>query len=51
MIMSPAGLGPENECAGKDQQKLQMTDPSSRQRGSYIRTMTSSVQLKKTNLS
>jgi hypothetical protein len=22
MIMSPAGLGPENDCAGEDQQQL-----------------------------
>jgi hypothetical protein len=27
MVTSPTGLGPENDCAGKDQQ-----DPSSRQR-------------------
>jgi hypothetical protein len=28
MVASPTGLGPENECAGEDQQQLQMTDPS-----------------------
>jgi hypothetical protein len=43
--MSPVGLGPENDCAGEDQQQLQTTEPSSRQRGCYIRTITASVQL------
>jgi hypothetical protein len=33
MATSPAGLGPKNDCAGEDQQQLQTTDPSSRQRG------------------
>jgi hypothetical protein len=33
MVMSPAGLGPENDCAGEDQKQLQTTDPSSRQKG------------------
>jgi hypothetical protein len=32
MVMRPAGLGLENDCGGEDQQQLQMTDPSSRQR-------------------
>jgi hypothetical protein len=32
MVASPTGLGPENDCAGKDQLKLQTTDPSSRQK-------------------
>jgi hypothetical protein len=32
MIMSPEGLGPENDCAGEDQQQLETADPSSRQR-------------------
>jgi hypothetical protein len=45
MIMSPARLGPENECAGEGQQQLYTTDPSSRQRGCFIRTITTSVQL------
>jgi hypothetical protein len=45
MVMSPAGLGPEKDCAGEDQQ--QTTDPSSRERGCYIRTPIASVQLKK----
>jgi hypothetical protein len=45
MVMSPMGLGPENNCTGEDQQQLCMTDPSSRQRGCYIRTITASVQL------
>jgi hypothetical protein len=30
MVMSPAGLGPENNCAGEGQQELQTTDPSER---------------------
>jgi hypothetical protein len=34
-----------NSCAGEDQQQLETTDPSSRQRGCYIRNITSSVQL------
>jgi hypothetical protein len=45
VVMSPAGLGPENDCAGEDQQQLKMTDPSSRQRGCYIRTITANVHL------
>jgi hypothetical protein len=44
VVMSPAGLGPENDCAGEYQQQLRKTDPPSRQRGCYIRTITSSVQ-------
>jgi hypothetical protein len=32
MVASPTGLGPENDCAGEDQQQLHTTDPSSRQR-------------------
>jgi hypothetical protein len=32
MVAGPTGLGPENDCAGEDQQQLKMTDPSSRQR-------------------
>jgi hypothetical protein len=26
MVMSPAGLGPENDCAGEDQQKIRIND-------------------------
>jgi hypothetical protein len=33
MVASPKGLEPEKDCAGKDQQHIQKTDPSSRQRG------------------
>jgi hypothetical protein len=47
MIMSAVGLGPENDCDGEGQQQLWTTDPSSRQSGCYIKTMTASVQLKK----
>jgi hypothetical protein len=43
--MSPAGLGPGNDCTGEDQQQLYTTDPPYRQRGCYIRTNTISVQL------
>jgi hypothetical protein len=33
MVMSTEGLESENDCAGKAQQQLQTTDPSSGQRG------------------
>jgi hypothetical protein len=33
MVTSPEGLGPEKDYAGKSQQHIQKTDPSSRQRG------------------
>jgi hypothetical protein len=49
MVASPTGLGPENECTGEVQQQLKMADPSSRQRGCYIRAMTAGVQLRKQN--
>jgi hypothetical protein len=45
VVIGPVGLGPENDCAGEDQQQLYTTDPFSRQRGCYIRTITASVQL------
>jgi hypothetical protein len=45
VVMSFSGLRPENDCTDEDQQQLQTTDPSSRQRGCYIRTITSSFQL------
>jgi hypothetical protein len=48
MVMSPAGLEPENDCAGEAQQQLQTTDTSSPQRGCYLRTITASVQLENT---
>jgi hypothetical protein len=32
MVASPTRLGPENDCAGEDQQHLETTDPSSLQR-------------------
>jgi hypothetical protein len=47
VVMSPAGLGSENDCAGEDLHKLYTTDPSSRQTGCYIRTITASVHLEK----
>jgi hypothetical protein len=43
--MSPAGLERESDCAGEDQQQLNTTDPSYRQRGCYVKTITASVQL------
>jgi hypothetical protein len=33
MATNPVRLGPENDCAGEDQQELLMTDLASRQRG------------------
>jgi hypothetical protein len=33
MLMSPVGVRLEKSCAGDDQQKLKITDPTSRQRG------------------
>jgi hypothetical protein len=33
MVARSKGLGPEKDCAGEGQQHIQMTDPSSRQRG------------------
>jgi hypothetical protein len=47
MVMSVGELGLENDCAGEGQEQLQTKDPSSRQRGCYIRTITASVQLRK----
>jgi hypothetical protein len=38
MVTSTKGLGPENNCAGKGQQHVQMTEPSSRQRGGPTET-------------
>jgi hypothetical protein len=49
MVRGPAGLGLENKFAGEGQQQLQTTNPFSRQRGCYIRTMTAGVQMKKKN--
>jgi hypothetical protein len=47
VVMSPAVLGPKNDCDRESQQQLLTTDSSSRQRGCYIRTMKASVQSKK----
>jgi hypothetical protein len=33
MVASTKGLGPKKDCAGKGQQHIQKTDPSSRERG------------------
>jgi hypothetical protein len=38
MVASPNGLEPKKDCAGKGQQYIQKTYPSSRQRGRPIRT-------------
>jgi hypothetical protein len=35
MAASTKGLGPEKDCAGKDQQHIQKTDSASRQRGRH----------------
>jgi hypothetical protein len=48
VVMSPAEIGPENVCSGKDQQQLQTTDPRSCQR-CYMRTITEIVQLENKN--
>jgi hypothetical protein len=45
--MDPASLGSENDCAYEDQPQLKTTEPSSRLRERYIRTITASVQLEK----
>jgi hypothetical protein len=50
MVMSPAGIGPENDCAGEDQQQSKTTDPSSLERECYRRTITASVHLEKKTL-
>jgi hypothetical protein len=47
MVTSPTAVGPENDCPGEGQQPLQTTDPSSRQRGYYLRTMKANIQLEK----
>jgi hypothetical protein len=44
MVLSPAGICPLNDCADEDQQQLQTTDPSSRQRRCYIGTITACVE-------
>jgi hypothetical protein len=35
MVLSPAGLRPERDCTGENQQQQQITDLPSRQRGHY----------------
>jgi hypothetical protein len=35
MVLSPAGLRPERDCAGEALQQQYITDPTSRQRGRY----------------
>jgi hypothetical protein len=49
MVMSLAGLRPENGCAGEGHQELKTTDPSSRQSGCCLRTITEIVQLENKN--
>jgi hypothetical protein len=46
MVASPNGIGPEKDCAGKDQQHIQMTDPASRQRGRPHKNQTLTVKEK-----
>jgi hypothetical protein len=45
MVMSPPRLGPENDCAGKDQEQFLTTDSSSPQRGHFIRIIYANVQM------
>jgi hypothetical protein len=47
VVMSPQGLGPENDSAGEAQHQLQTRDSSSRQRGFYKRSIIESFQLEK----
>jgi hypothetical protein len=49
VVISPEAFRPENDCTGEDLEKLKTTDPSSFQRGCYIRTITASVQLENKN--
>jgi hypothetical protein len=44
MVASTKGLGPEKDCAGRSQQHIQKTDPSSRQRGRPTRNKTVTVK-------
>jgi hypothetical protein len=46
VVLSHAGLRPERDCPGEEQQQ-EITDPSSRQRGSYKIT---NPQLSKENV-
>jgi hypothetical protein len=41
---SPKGLGPEKDCAGKDQQHIENRGPSSRQRGRPHKNRTVNVK-------
>jgi hypothetical protein len=47
MVTSPAGVGPENDCAGEGQQQVRTTNPFFGQWGCYVRTMRASIQLRK----
>jgi hypothetical protein len=47
LVTSPKGLGHEKGYAGEAQQHIKQIDPSSRQRGCYIRSVDAGVQLKK----
>jgi hypothetical protein len=46
MVLSLAGLRPERDCAGEDQQQQQITDPFSRQ---SVRYKITNPQLSKEN--
>jgi hypothetical protein len=46
MLMSPVGLRTAEDCAGDTQEKLETTDPTSRQRG---RLTSTNRQLSKNN--
>jgi hypothetical protein len=45
VFMNAAGLGPENDCAGETSSDCKLQIHPVRQRGCYMRTMTTSVQL------
>jgi hypothetical protein len=40
MVTSPKGLGPEKDCPGEGQQRIQKIDSSSRQRGRPTKRLT-----------
>jgi hypothetical protein len=44
MVASSKGHGPEKDRAGKNQEHVQMTDPSSRQRGRPMKNKTVAIE-------
>jgi hypothetical protein len=47
MVVSPAALGPENDCAGEGQQQFKTTYPSCRQSGRSTSTNPNSLTVTK----